>query len=108
MGHHLRTIHRVCDHVRTQPGQAVCTWWVQPPRVIGHGTPVHGSWLHLVAPWCRIFQRTRLRLADVASTAHLQATIEPFMRAWHPPTHPFTGSTTSVAKGMAEVPAMAA
>jgi hypothetical protein len=30
------------------------------------------------------------------------------MRAWPPPTHPFNGSTTSVAKGMAEVPAMAA
>jgi hypothetical protein len=36
---HLKTIHLVCDHVRTPHGQAVCQWVAKPPRVVVHCTP---------------------------------------------------------------------
>jgi hypothetical protein len=108
IGHHSKTIHLVCDPVSTPHGQEVGNWLAKHPRVVVHFTPVHGSGMHQVAPWFSIFQRKRLRIADVASTALRQAKIEPCIREWNQHKHPFNWSTKSVAKVMAEVPAMAA
>jgi hypothetical protein len=104
----LKTIHLVCDHVSTHHGQAVRPWFVKHPRGVMHFTPVHGSWMNQVAQWFRMSQRQRLRIADFDSTEHLQAKIGPFMRAGNQHAHPFNCSTKSVAKMMAEVPAIAA
>jgi transposase len=98
----------VCDHVSTHHGQEVCNWLAKHPRLVFHFTPVHCSWMNQVEQWFSIFQRKRLRIADVESTALLQAKIEPFIREWNQHKHPFNWSTKSVAKVMAEVPAMAA
>ena len=73
-----------------------------------HFTPVYGSWMNQVEPWFSILQRQRLRIADVDSKEHLQAKIGQFICAWNQHAHPFNWSTTSVAKVMAAVPAMAA
>jgi transposase len=108
IGHHLKTIHLVCDKVSTHHGKEVCTWSVKHPRFVFHFTPVHGSWMNQVEQWFSIFQRKRLRIADFESTAHLQAKIEQFIREWNQHAHPFNWSPKSVAKVMAEVPAMAA
>jgi hypothetical protein len=64
--------------------------------------------MNQVEQWFSIFQRKRLRIADFESTDHLQAKIGSFIREWNQHAHPFNGSTKSVAKVMAEVPAMAA
>jgi transposase len=108
IGHHIKTIHLVCDNVSTHHGQEVCKWLVKHPRFVFHFTPVHCSWMNQVEQWFSIFQRKRLRIADFESTAHLQAKIEQFIREWNQHKHPFNWSTKSVAKVMAEVPAMAA
>jgi transposase len=108
LGHHIQTIHLVCDNVSTHHGKEVCTWLVKPPRFVFHFTPVHCSWMNQVEQWFSIFQRKRLRIADFESIEHLQAKIEQFIREWNQHAHPFNWSTKSVAKVMAEVPAMAA
>ena len=105
---HMTTIHLVCAHVSTHHGQEVRPWLVKPPRVVVHFTPVHGSWMNQVEQWFSIFPRQRLRMADVESKDHLPSKIDPFIRQWHEHAHPFNWSTTSVAKVMAKVPAMAA
>jgi hypothetical protein len=46
-------------------------------------------------------------MADVASTDHLRAQIDPFIKAWHPPAHPFLWPKKSVATIMAGAPALA-
>jgi hypothetical protein len=61
-----------------------------------------------VEQWFSILQRKRLRIADFDSKEHLQAKIGPCIREWNQHAHPFNWSTKSVAKVMAEVPAMAA
>ncbi|HEX9869079.1 MAG TPA: transposase [Candidatus Tectomicrobia bacterium] len=104
----LRTIHLVCDHVSTPHGQEVTRWFATPPRVVVHFTPVHGSWMHHVEPWCSMLQRQRLRMVDVASKEHWRMTLAPCIGEWHQQAHPFNWSTTSVAKVMAEAPARAA
>jgi hypothetical protein len=55
-----------------------------------------------------IFQRKRLRIADFESKEQLQAKLGQCIREWNQHGHPFNWFTKSVAKGMAEVPAMAA
>jgi hypothetical protein len=105
---HTAMIHLVCDHGSTPHGPEGRTWLATQPRVIGHFTPVHGSWRNPVEPGCSILQRKRLKIADFASKDQLKAQREPFSEAWHQQAHPFHGSTRSVAKVMAEAPAMAA
>jgi hypothetical protein len=73
-----------------------------------HGTPVHGSWMHQVEPWFSILQRQRWRIVDCASKDDLEAKIRPFIHEWNHQAQPCTGSTKSVAKGMAAAPALAA
>jgi transposase len=106
--HHINTIHLVCDNVSTHHGKEVLHWSVKHPRFVFHFTPVHCSWMNQVEQWFSIFQRKRLRIADFESTAHLQAKIGQFICEWNQHAHPFNWSTKSVAKVMAEVPAMAA
>jgi DDE superfamily endonuclease len=105
---HVRTIHLVCDHVSTHHGKEVSTWLVKHPRFVVHFTPVHCSWMNQVEQWFSILQRKRLRMVDVASKDHLRAKLEPFIHEWHQQAHPCNGSTKSVAKVMAEAPALAA
>jgi hypothetical protein len=61
-----------------------------------------------VEQWFGILQRKRLRIADFDSTDHLRAKIEQFIQEWNQHAHPFNWSTKSVAKVMADTPAMAA
>jgi hypothetical protein len=49
-----------------------------------------------------------LRIADFASKDHLRAKLEQFICEWNQQAHPFNWSTKSVAKVMAEAPALAA
>jgi hypothetical protein len=104
----IRTIHLVCDHVSTPHGQEVRQWFANPPRFVFHFTPVPCSWMNHVAQWFGILQRTRWRIADFASTEQLRATVDQCIAAWNQQAHPFNWSTKSVAKVMAEAPAMAA
>jgi hypothetical protein len=61
-----------------------------------------------VEQWFGILQRKRLRIADFDSKDHLRAKIEQFIQEWNQHAHPFNWSTKSVAKVMADTPAMAA
>lgn len=108
MDEHITTIHLVCDHVSTHHGQAGRQWWVKPPRCVVPFTPVHCAWMHQVEPWFSIFQRQRLRSAEVEAKEPRQSKIDQCIRAWHEHAQPFNWSTTSVATVMAKVPAMAA
>jgi transposase len=105
---HVTTIHLVCDNVSTHHGKEVRKWLAQHPRFICHFTPVHCSWMNQVEQWFSILQRKRLRIADFVSKEHLQAKIGQFIGEWNQHAHPFNWSTKSVAKVMAEVPAIAA
>jgi hypothetical protein len=104
----IRTIHLGCDHVSTHHGQEVTRWLANPPRFVVHFTPVHCSWMNHVEPWFSILQRQRLRMADVPAKDHLRATLEQCIGEWNQQAHPFNWSTKSVAKVMAEAPALAA
>jgi hypothetical protein len=105
---HIRTIHLVGDHVSTPHGKEVRTWFANHPRVVGHFTPVHGSWMHHVEPWFSILPRKRLRIVDVDAKDHLRAKIDQCIQDWNQHAQPFNWSTTSVAKVMAAAPALAA
>jgi transposase len=105
---HIQTIHLVCDNVSTHHGKEVRQWLVKHPRFVMHFTPVHCSWMNQVEQWFSILQRKRLRIADFDSKEHLQAKIEQFICEWNQHAHPFNWSTKSVAKIMAEIPALAA
>jgi transposase len=104
----ITTLHVVCDHVSTPHGPEVRRWLSKHPRWRFHCTPVHGSWMNHVEQWCSLLQRTRLSIIDVASKDHLRAKLDQLIDEWNQQAHPFHWSTTSVAKVMAEVPAMAA
>jgi hypothetical protein len=104
----ISTIHLGCDHVSTHHGKEVRTWLAKPPRFVMHLTPVHGSWMNHVEQWFSILQRKRLRIADFESTDHRRAKVDQFIKAWTQHAHPCNWSTTSVAKIMAEAPALAA
>jgi transposase len=105
---HVRTIHLVCDHVSTHHGKEVSKWFAKHPRFVVHFTPVHCSWMNQVEQWFSILQRKRLRIVDFTSKEHLRAKLEQFIDEWNQQAHPFNWSTKSVAKVMAEAPALAA
>lgn len=105
---HIKTIHLVCDNVSTHHGKEARQWLEKHPRFVLHFTPVHCSWMNQVEQWFSIFQRKRLRIADFESKEHLQAKIGQFICEWNQHAHPFNWSTKSVAKVMAEAPALAA
>ena len=105
---HIRTIHLVCDNVSTHHGKEARTWFANHPRVVVHFTPVHCSWMHQVEQWFSILQRKRLRIADFESKDHLRTKLQQVLSEWHLQAHPFNWSTKSVAKVMAEAPALAA
>ena len=105
---HIRTIHLVCDHVSTHHGKEVTRWFAKHPRFVVHFTPVHCSWMNQVEQWFSILQRKRLRIADFTSKDHLRAKLDQFICEWNEQAHPFHWSTKSVAKVMAEAPALAA
>jgi transposase len=104
----IRTIHLVCDNVSTHHGKEVTRWFANHPRFVVHFTPVHCSWMNQVEQWFSILQRKRLRIADFTSKDHLRAKLEQFIGEWNQQAHPFNWSTKSVAKVMAEAPALAA
>jgi transposase len=104
----IRGIQLVCDNARAHHGQQVREWLASHPRFMLHFIPVHCSWLNHLEPWCSILQRTRLRIVDFASTAHLQAKLLPFIVAWNTAAHPFKWTTKSVATVMAEATPAAA
>jgi transposase len=104
----ISTIHLVCDNVSTHHGKEVRTWLAKHPRFVMHFTPVHCSWMNQVEQWFSILQRKRLRIADFASKDHLRAKVDQFIQEWNQHAHPFSWSTKSVAKIMAEAPALAA
>jgi transposase len=105
---HIRTIHLVCDNVSTHHGKEVTSWLAKHPRFVAHFTPVHCSWMNQVEQWFSILQRKRLRIADFTSKDHLRTKLEQFIREWNQQAHPFNWSTKSVAKVVAEAPALAA
>ena len=105
---HISMIHLVCDNVSTHHGQEVRKWLAKHPRFIFHFTPVHCSWMNQVEQWFGILQRTRLRIADFESKEQLRAKIAQFIVEWNQQAYPFNWSTKSVAKVMADAPAMAA
>jgi transposase len=104
----ISTIPLVCDNVSTHHGKEVRPWLAKHPRLVRHFTPVHGSWMNPVEQWCSILQRTRWRIAAVESKDHLRAQLDQFITEWKQLAHPFNWSTKSVAKIMAEAPALAA
>jgi transposase len=105
---HIRRIHLVCDNVSTHHGQEVRKWLANHPRFVFHFTPVHCSWVNQVEQWFGILQRKRLRIADFESKDQLRAKINQFITEWNQQAHPFNWSTKSVAKVMADAPAIAA
>jgi transposase len=105
---HIRTIHRVCDHVSTHHGKEATRWFAHHPRFIVHFTPVHCSWMNQVEQWFSILQRKRLRIIDFVSKDHLRVKLEQFIREWNQHAHPFNWTTKSVAKVMAKAPVLAA
>jgi transposase len=104
----ISTIHLVGDNVSTHHGKNVSKWLTKHPRFVMHFMPVHCSWMNQVEQWFSILQRKRLRLADFESKDHLRAKLEQFIHEWNQQAHPFNWSKTSVAKVMAEAPALAA
>jgi transposase len=108
MAPHITTIHVVCDNVSTHHGQEVRQWLTKHPRFTFHFTPVHCSWMNQVEQWFSILQRKRFRIVDFDSKDHLRAKIDQFIIEWNQQAHPFNWSTKSVAKVMAEAPALAA
>ena len=105
---HVTIIHLACDNVSTHHGQEVRKWLSKHPRFVFHFTPVHCSWMNQVEQWFSILQRKRFRIVDFESKDHLRAKIGQFIEEWNQYAHPFNWSTQSVAKVMAEAPALAA
>ena len=64
--------------------------------------------MNQVEQWFSILHRKRLRIADFTSKDHLRAKLDQFIWEWNKQAHPFNWSTKSVAKVMAEAPALAA
>jgi transposase len=104
----IRTVHLLCDHVSTHHGQEVRKWIAQHSRFVFHFTPVHCSWMNQVELWFSMLQRKRLRMVEFESKDHLRTKLEQFIDEWKAYAHPFNWSTKSVAKVMAEAPALAA
>jgi DDE superfamily endonuclease len=104
----IRTIHLVCDNVSTHHGTEVTRWLANHPRFVVHFTPVHCSWMNQVEQWFSILQRKRLRIADFPTKDHLRAKLTQCICEWNQQAHPCNWSGQSVAKVMAEAPALAA
>jgi hypothetical protein len=104
----IQTLHLVCDHVSTPHGQEVTRWFANHPRFVVHFTPVHCSWMNQVEHWFSILPRKRRRMVDFTSKDDLREKLEPFMCEWNQHAHPCNWSTQSVAKVMAQAPALAA
>ena len=102
------TIPLVCDHVSTHRGKEVRTGLARHPRFVMHFTPVPCSRMNQVEQWCSSLQRKRVRIADFDSKDHLRAKVDQVIKEWHQLAHPSNGSAQSVAKIMAEAPALAA
>jgi hypothetical protein len=105
---HIRTIPLVGDHVSTHHGTEVTRWFAKHPRFVVHFTPVQCSWMNHVEQWFSILPRKRLRLADFTSKDHRRAQRDQCICEWNEQAHPCNWSTKSVAKVMAEAPALAA
>jgi hypothetical protein len=105
---HIHMIHLVCDNVSTHHGKEVRNWVAHHPRFILHFTPVHCSWMNQVEQWFSILQRKRLRIVDFESKDQLRTKLDQFIKEWNQQAHPFNWSTKSVAKVMADAPALAA
>lgn len=97
----IRTIHVVLDNVRVHKGKLVQSWLAAHPRFVFHFTPVHCSWMNQVEQWFSILQRKRLRLADFADKADLEAKILAFITQHNESARPFNWGTKSAAKVMA-------
>jgi len=104
----IRTMHLVCDNVSTHHGQDVTRWIANHPRFVVHFPPVHGSWMNQVEQWFSSLPRKRWRIIDFSTKDHRRVKLEPCICAWNQQAHPFNWSVTSVAKVMAEAPALAA
>lgn len=104
----IKTIHIVCDNAKNHTGKQTQAWLAKHPRFVLHFTPVHCSWMHQIEQWFSILQRKRFRIVDFQSKQDLQMKIEQFIREWNAHAHPFNWSKKSVAKVMADAPAMAA
>ena len=100
----ITTIHIVLDNVPTHHGKQVRKWLEQHSRFQFHFTPVHCSWMNQVEQWFSILQRKRFRIADFDSKEDLRNKIYQFITEWNQQAHPFSWSTKSVAKIMAECP----
>jgi transposase len=98
----ITTVHLVLDNVRMHTGALVRAWLAAHPRFVCHFPPVHCSWMNQVEQWFSILQRKRLRFADFADVAHLAERLQAFVAEWNLHAHPFTWSTKSVAKVMAQ------
>jgi transposase len=105
---HIQTIHLVGDHVSMHHGTDVTRGFAKHQRFVRHVTPMPCSWMKQVEQWCSILQRKRWRIADFTSTDHLRAKLAQCIREWNQQAHPFNWSPKSVAKVMAEAPALAA
>ena len=99
----INPIHRVCANARPHHGQQGRAWWVARPRFVRHCTPVPGSWLNQVEPWCSLLQRQRWQSADCASQAALRVKLMLCMAAGNAVAPPFNWTTKSVAQVMADV-----
>jgi len=97
----IRTVHLVMDNVRVHKGKLVVAWLAAHPRFVFHFTPVHCSWMNQVEQWFSILQRKRLRLADFADKADLEAKILAFIEQHNEHARPFNWTTKSATKVMA-------
>jgi DDE superfamily endonuclease len=55
----IRTMHLVCDQVRTHHGKEVRPWLATHARCVLPCTPGHGSWMNPVEHWCSMLPRKR-------------------------------------------------
>jgi hypothetical protein len=64
--------------------------------------------MNQVEQWCSLLQRQRLRIVDFSTKDHLRVKLAQCIWEWNQQPHPFNWSVKSVAKVMAEAPALAA
>jgi len=99
----IKTIHIVCDNLKTHKGRKVKEWLIQHPRFMLHYTPVHCSWMNQIEQWFSILQRKRFRISDFQSKEDLKTKIEGFIAEWNQVAHPFNWSIQSGVKVMAKI-----
>lgn len=96
----IKTIHLVCDNLKTHKGTKVKKWLMVHSRFVFHYTPVHCSWMNQIEQWFSILQRKRFRISDFQSKEDLKAKIEDFISEWNQVAHPFNWSRPSGVKIM--------